>query len=63
LTWTIWWERNNRTFENKEFAMDKLLEFFYDALFDWSQAWGFTSTSFVGEFVVSLAFENSIMPL
>jgi hypothetical protein len=36
LMWTIWWERNNRTFENQELAMDKLLEFFYGALFDWS---------------------------
>jgi hypothetical protein len=48
---------------DKELAMDKLLEFFYGALFDWSRVWGFTSTSSVGEFVVSLAFENSVMPL
>ena len=63
LMWTIWWERNNRTFENKELTMDKLLEFFYGALFNWSWAWGFTSSSSVGEFLVSLAFDNSAMLL
>uniref|UniRef100_A0A2N9HQY3 DNA topoisomerase (ATP-hydrolyzing) n=1 Tax=Fagus sylvatica TaxID=28930 RepID=A0A2N9HQY3_FAGSY len=63
LMWTIWRERNNRTFENKELAMDKLLEFFYGALFDWSRAWGFTSIASIGEFVVSLALlDNSVMP-
>ena len=44
--------------------MDKLLEFFYGALFDWSRAWGFTSIASVGEFVVSLALlDNFVMPL
>jgi hypothetical protein len=56
--WTIWWVQNNRTFENTVLAMDKLLEFFYGVLFDWSWAWGFTSQS-VGDFLVSLAFDHS----
>ncbi len=63
LMWTIWWEWNNRTFENKELAMDKLLEFFHGVLFDWSRAWGFTSSPSVGEFLVSLAFDHSDMIL
>ena len=50
--------QNNRTFENTVLAMDKLLEFFYGVLFDWSWAWGFTSQS-VGDFLVSLAFDHS----
>ncbi len=59
LMWTIWWERNSRTFEDKETAMDKLLEIFIGVLFDWSRAWGFTSSPSVGEFLVSLFFDNS----
>jgi hypothetical protein len=58
--WTIWRERNSRTFENKEIALDKLSEIFFGALYDWSRAWGLTSSPSVGEFFVSLAFDNSI---
>ena len=29
LMWTIWSERNSRTFENRETALDKLLEIFF----------------------------------
>jgi hypothetical protein len=36
--------------------MDKLLEIFFRVLYDWSRAWGFTFSLFVGEF---LAFDNS----
>jgi hypothetical protein len=59
LMWTIWRERNSRIFEDKEIAMDRLLENFFGVLFDWSRAWGFTSSPFVGEFLVSLAFDDS----
>ena len=58
--WTIWRERNNRSFENKEIALDKLLETFCGVLFDWSWVWGFTSSPSVHEFLVSLAFDNSV---
>jgi hypothetical protein len=57
LIWTIWWECNNCTFENKEVTMDKLLETFFGFLFDWSRAWGFTSSPSVGKFLISLAVD------
>ena len=57
LIWTIWRERNNCTFEKKEVTMDKLLETFFGFLFDWSRAWGFTSSPSVGEFLISLAVD------
>jgi hypothetical protein len=59
LMWTIWQERNSRTFEDKEIAMDKLIEIFFGVLYDWSRAWGFTSSPSGGEFLASLAFDNS----
>ncbi len=59
LRWTIWRERNNHSFENKETALDKLLETFCGMLFDWSWVWGFNSSPSIGEFLVSLAFDNS----
>ena len=52
-------ERNSHTFEDKETAMDKLLENFFGVLYDWSRAWGFTSSPSVGEFLASLAFDDS----
>ena len=39
--------------------MDKFLEIFFGVLYDWFQAWGFTSSPSVGEFLASLAFDNS----
>uniref|UniRef100_A0A2N9I8L3 Rx N-terminal domain-containing protein n=1 Tax=Fagus sylvatica TaxID=28930 RepID=A0A2N9I8L3_FAGSY len=57
LMWTIWRERNNRTFENLESPVAKVIELFFATLFDWSRAWGFTSSPSVGEFLVSLAFD------
>jgi hypothetical protein len=59
LMWTIWRERNNRTFENLESPVAKVIELFFATLFDWSRAWGFTSSPSVGEFLVSLAFDSS----
>ncbi len=61
LMWTIWSERNSCTFENRETALDKLLEIFFGVLYDWSRAWGFTSSPSVGEFLAALAFDNSIL--
>ncbi len=57
LMWTIWF------FQNKEIALDKLSEIFFGVLYDWSRAWGLTSSLSVGEFLVSLAFDNSIFYL
>ena len=54
LMWTLWRERNSRTFEEKSSTPDQLLEVFVNSLFDCSRVWGFTTASSVPEFVVSL---------
>jgi hypothetical protein len=41
--WTIWREKNSRTFENKDSALNKIIEIFFGTLYDWSQAWDLTS--------------------
>jgi hypothetical protein len=53
LMWTIWRERNSRTFENKETPLAKIIELFFGSLYDWSRAWGLTSSPSVGEFLAS----------
>uniref|UniRef100_A0A2N9IMJ1 Reverse transcriptase zinc-binding domain-containing protein n=1 Tax=Fagus sylvatica TaxID=28930 RepID=A0A2N9IMJ1_FAGSY len=58
LLWTIWWERNNRTFENIESPMGKIIEIFSGS-FDWSRAWGLTSSSSVGNVLESLNADYS----
>ena len=50
LMWTIWWERNGRTFENVESPVGKIIETFFGSLFDWACAWGLTSSSSIGDF-------------
>ena len=57
--WTIWRERNSRTFENKETPLAKIIELFFGSLYDWSRAWGLTSSPSVGEFLASLASDFS----
>ena len=54
LMWTVWRERNARTFEDVWRSTDQLIESFVNSLFDWSRIWGFTTTNYVPEFVVSL---------
>ena len=63
LMWTIWRERNKRTFENQETPMAKLIELFFTTLYDWSRAWGLTISPSVGEFLASLAFDSSNLHL
>ena len=63
LIWTIWRERNKRTFENQEAPVGKIIEIFFGSLYDWSRAWGLTSSSSVGDFLASLAFDNSNLHL
>jgi hypothetical protein len=60
LMWTIWRERNTRTFENQETPMAKLIELFFTTLYDWSRAWGLTHSPSVGEFLDSLAFDRHL---
>jgi hypothetical protein len=63
LMWTIWRERNKHTFENQETSVAKIIEIFFVSLYDWSRAWGLTSSPFVGELLTSLAFDNSDLHL
>ena len=56
---TMWRERNNRTFENKEIPLAKIIEIFFGSLYDWSRAWGLSSSPSVGDFLVSLAIDSS----
>jgi hypothetical protein len=52
--WSIWRERNARTFEDMSRSADQLLELFVTSLYDWSRIGGLTTTNSVSEFVVSL---------
>ena len=36
---------------------------FFTSLFDWSRAWGLSSSPSVGEFLASLAFDSSDLHL
>ena len=63
LMWTIWRERNNRIFKDKETSLARITEFFYGSLFDWSRAWGLSCSPSVGDFLASLAFDSSDFPL
>ena len=44
LMWCLWRERNWRTFEDMDSSDDQLLASFSGSLFDWSRAWGLTSS-------------------
>ena len=39
--------------------MTKVIELFFASLFDWSRAWGLTTSPLVGQFLVSLASDFS----
>ena len=58
LMWTIWRERNSRTFEDIEGLVGKIIGIFIGSLYDWSWTWGLTSSSSVGEFLESFVHEN-----
>ena len=61
LIWTIWRERNNRTFKNIEVSVGKIIEIFFRSLYDWFQTWGLTSSLSVGDFLEALAIYNSVL--
>ena len=56
LMWTIWRERNRRTFEDVELSTIKLIELFFGLLFDWAWAWGLSPMLSLADFVASLSF-------
>jgi hypothetical protein len=58
LMWTIWRERNKRTFDDEEQPFPKLLELFYGLLFDWARVWGLTLEKSLAAFVVSLSVSH-----
>jgi hypothetical protein len=55
LMWTIWEERNHRTFEDVSKLDSHLLEGFILTLFDWSRAWGFSTSTSIPDFISSLS--------
>jgi hypothetical protein len=59
LMWTVWRERNSRTFEDEKKSADQLLGSFVESLFDWSRAGGFTTAKTVHDFVDVLHSEFS----
>ena len=61
LMWSIWRERNNRTFKDKEQSLPKLVELFYGLLFDWARVWGLTMEKSLAAFVVSLSVSHNIV--
>ena len=54
LIWCIWREQNWRTFEDRDKSDDQLLAYFSGSLFDWSKAWGLTSSDSLPLFFSSL---------
>ena len=54
LMWCIWRESNWRTFEEMESSGDQLLASLSGSLYDWSRAWGLTSSDSLPLFLNSL---------
>ena len=54
LMWTVWLERNRRSFEDNEKTLDELKVLCRHCLFEWSRCWGFTNFSSLSEFIFSL---------
>ena len=59
IMWIIWWERNSRTFEDKDHSSGKIIERAMGSLYDWSSAWGLCLSQSLGEFLESLSFSFS----
>ena len=54
LMWCIWREQNWQTFEDMESSTDQLFASFNGSHFDWSRAWGLTSSESLPLFLISL---------
>ena len=59
LVWTIWKECNQCTFEDVSRLDNQLLEGFIQTLFDWSRAWGFTTSTSISVFMSSLLLSSN----
>ena len=55
ILWCIWKERNRWTFEDLYSSGDQMFASFSGTLFDWSQAWGFTTSDSLPSFLSSLS--------
>ena len=58
LMWIVWKERNRRTFEDLSSSDSQFLDCFPITLFDWSRAWGFTTSSNVVDFYFFFVFST-----
>ncbi len=61
--WTVWRERNSRTFDDMKKSDDQLLGSFVESLFVWLRAWGFTTASTVHDFVAVLHSDSACVSL
>jgi hypothetical protein len=63
LLWTLWRERNNRTFENSEHTDSQLQALLSNTLYDWAIAWGYSSCDSIISFLDSLHTSSYISSL
>ena len=57
LMWTIWIERNRRSFEDEEKMVVQLLEHCQRTLFDWSRCCGYSDCSTLLDFLSSISID------
>ena len=55
LMWTIWTERNRRSFEDKGKTVVQLLDLCHRTLFDWSWCWGLSDCFTLMKFLSSIS--------
>jgi hypothetical protein len=39
IFWCLWWERNNRSFEDLERSLEEILSLLYHSLYCWTSAY------------------------
>ena len=54
LMWTIWTERNQRSFENTGKFLAQLLDLCHRTFFYWSRCWGLSDCFTLMDFLLSL---------
>lgn len=57
VMWVIWRECNKRVIKDLKHSGDQLIALFVGTLFDWSRAWGLTSSDSIPMFI------NTISPV